>query len=214
MRFVLTAILPISHGLAFMAESNLQSRSKGEPLDLGFFRKMKHSGQLALFLLFLPSLCLAETGVQFLFPRDHISTSVPYFHMVGCSPDSQVIVELNGKVIASPAVQDSVFHVRISLPFGLNRVYVRPVGIGEGDTSMSAMLEVLCGPRISQSYTKLYVPNEFHGNSPRTACLVCHAREQIPLENSTGLDWCVSCHAETGQQFNKHVTNQEGDCNG
>ena len=200
--------------LPLLAETILKPRFRGKSLGPRFFGRMKLLSQLAFGLFIFPALSLANQGVQILLPGDHVSTAFPYIHIVGRSTYSEVVIELNGIEIASPVVQDSVFHSRISLPFGLNHVVVKPRGIVVEEFDSVARVEVLCGPQIPQSYSKLFVPHQFHDKNSPLACMDCHSKDRFREEIKQDLMWCESCHQVTGNQFKKHVLSDKRDCTG
>jgi predicted CXXCH cytochrome family protein len=195
-----------------MANFKQQPGSRGETSGPRFLDKMTRCTQFLVGLLMVPAICLADNGVEILMPQGHISTSVPTFHIVGRTTDKEVSVELNGNFVTRSTAQDSIFHVCITIPFGLNQIVVRPMSGSEADSTQGAMIEVLCGPRIPKSFSNIYVPHEFHGLNVPTACLGCHSPGETTGNSNPDWDWCISCHGPTGRKFTKHINKQDGSC--
>lgn len=183
--------------------------------------------QIQLVIVFIAVPLISAAQVEILIPEQQISTVLPRVHVVGRSGNPQVSLSLNGNLLPDVAVVDSIFHAMVQLPYGLNKIVVTPLGSGEGqpiaaDSTSGASLvplveyavelDVLCGPRISRDYQKMFTAFLFHDSRSHEACLTCHS--MTPTPDSTGEDaqWCYQCHPVIQKQFSKHVIGDDKLC--
>lgn len=166
---------------------------------------------LLLIMLMMTSAPVAQVdgGVEILFPHDQSSTIRPNIHIVGRADTPWVALELNGQALDPVNTIESVFHVLVWLPYGLNKV---TLWAQADQTSQSVpadhhTLEILCGPRIAREYEKLYVRYSFHDVEARKECLSCHDVSGEDLSSLQDAEWCYSCHSLIQDQFRSHVTN-------
>ena len=184
------------------------------------------SFQLALVLLLatLPARGSAANYLEIIVPGPQTSTTSPRVSIVGRTDASQVTVSLNGNLVATKAVTDSIFHCKVWLPFGLNKVTVEAVSLPAADSlqvdppgdsfpgSLASVLEILCGPRISRDYEKIYQASSFHSTKVHEACLGCHDGQMESQNGGEDAAWCLSCHSGIREKFKTHQTKDEKVC--
>ena len=151
-------------------------------------------------------------GVEVLTPPEHVSTGQDRVHIVGRAGSAAVEVRLNGAVTEVVAVQDSVFHALLWIPYGLNEIELSPVDVHGFPTEEDAdSVEVLCGPRIPGDYERLFEGYTFHGAVAPTLCLDCHGEEGVV---SDGKERCFECHGVIRERFRMHFGADGGECGG
>ncbi len=159
-------------------------------------------------------------GLEILAPDTQVSTELPRIHVVGRTTCPEVVIELNGEIVGTTTVRDSLFHFLVHLPYGLNEITVKnPAALLGQDTDLgkndwgtpSVTLDVMCGPRIPSKYQKVFTRYVFHGRDDHELCLDCHDGN----ENSgvgQDADWCLACHPVIKERFVSHSTNDMQVC--
>jgi predicted CXXCH cytochrome family protein len=162
--------------------------------------------------MWLISLPVAATAVEVLVPLEHDSTDQDRVHLVGRTGASSVDVFMNGELAQTVAVQDSMFHALVWLPYGLAQIRVRPSSDSGAIAESAASVEMLCGPRIPRKYERLFQPYTFHGGEVRDDCLGCHAPKDSSVEDDG--EWCMSCHGVIRKRFREHMDAEQQTCRG
>ncbi|RKX30888.1 MAG: hypothetical protein DRP71_14295 [Verrucomicrobia bacterium] len=175
----------------------------------------------------LTTLALAGPSVaqlEILVPAKQVSTVLPRIYVVGRTGESRVAISLNGDHVTTAAVVDSIFHALIWMPYGLNQITVATVpedstmaqssanSLGFSGSKQVAELEVLCGPRISREYQKMFASSIFHNTIPHPECLGCHSLAAETGAASQDAEWCYRCHPIIREQFRGHGADDEQLC--
>lgn len=154
----------------------------------------------------------AVPAVEILVPPEHVSTEHSRIAVVGRSNAPEIQVFVNGAFVLRTATRDSIFHVSLRLPYGLNDVVVTPVAedpvvVDEGGAS----IEILCGPAFTRDQGRLFVEYRFHNRIAQTQCLPCHTR---PQDTTPSLDSCNPCHNKVRQRLEEHTVDKSRPCTG
>jgi predicted CXXCH cytochrome family protein len=168
---------------------------------------------LGVLLMGLASHPASVLGLDVLTPAEHVSTERDRIHVVGRGGSAAVEVWLNGMLSETVAMEDSVFHALVWLPYGLNSIDLVPVSAdGASLDEKIDSIEVLCGPRIPGEYARLFESYAFHGATSPSVCLECHpVGEQTSMSDG---ERCLECHGVIRERFRMHLGSDQGECVG
>ncbi len=157
-------------------------------------------------------LCVQSAdAIEVLVPDSHVSTVHPRISVVGRSNANAVLLALNQTPIQTLIVSDSIFHVRLTIPYGLNKITLS-VADTTAQFEKPVELQVLCGPRIPRSYEKVFGSSLFHGKALRTECTSCHEPPNGADTNDNSGQLCYSCHADIKRRFSTHGVDEDDIC--
>ncbi len=167
-------------------------------------------------MLWSSSLPVAEAGIEILAPPEPCSTEADRVHLVGRADGKSVEVRLDGEAVQTIPVKDGFFHALLWLPYGLHTFRVVPTGLDAHATDVAALsdeIDVLCGPRISREFERMFPTYSFHADAPSSVCLECHVPPTAGAEVDGGEgDWCLQCHGVIRDRFRMHLESGSGEC--
>lgn len=154
----------------------------------------------------------AIPAVEILVPQEHVSTENSRVAVVGRASVLTVQVHLNGAFFREVAVRDSIFHISLRLPYGLNEITVHPVVTDSTIVDIAGdEIEILCGPEFTRDQGRLFVDYRFHQREAPTDCLRCHSQ---PAGSTPSSDWCNPCHNTVRQLLEEHTVEKTRPCTG
>lgn len=148
--------------------------------------------------------------LELLNPTEHASTARDQITVIGRTNADSVHVSLNGRLVRAMAIQDSVFHARLQLPYGFNTVVVAARDIHANEILKN--IEILRGPKVKAQMALVYADYRFHDENPRAACFECH--DPAPPQLASGKDGarCATCHAAITVRVKAHAPNDSRSC--
>ena len=143
----------------------------------------------------LAGVLYASQGVTVFTPPSFLSTDNDQLFIVGSSSAQLIEIRINGEKDRIIPVKDSIFHAIIKYGYGLNELEIVPIFSGAVETEVNShIIEILCGPNITDRYKRLYPSYTFHDDRSKQVCLKCHKPDMDDLLPSLSNAYCLQCH--------------------
>jgi len=153
------------------------------------------------------------SALEILAPGEHISTSRSRITIIGHATAPSLSIYLNDEFYGEVPVQDSVFHARVRIPWGLNKIRITGAADGARPDATEDSIEVLCGPRFSRDQSRFFDEYRFHEQQRPQACRGCHGSDGEQQAAGKG-EWCYPCHNDVRQRLRDHIVDETRPCTG
>jgi predicted CXXCH cytochrome family protein len=155
-----------------------------------------------------------SSAVEILVPGEHISSSRSSISIVGYATVPILHLYVNGAFRGELAVQDSIFHAKVRLPYGLNEILITHTGSeASSNDPDNDSISVLCGPRFSRDQIRFFDEYRFHDRERPAACRRCHVQNEGAQPAGMG-EWCYPCHNDVRQRLREHIVDDTRPCTG